>query len=129
MDKRYIVERQGKPFCLYAGLLNEAHEQGLKAIRTQLIQAPNKENGNVAICYAEVQTERGTFAGLGDASPENVRPSMVACLVRLAETRAKARALRDAVNIGTCSVEELGDVDSPNGAQPAPNPNHRPHGR
>src|SRR5205823_6640768 len=48
------------------------------------------------------------FSGIGDANPSNVAPAMVTCLLRLAETRAKARAMRDAVNVGVAAFEELG---------------------
>ena len=48
-----------------------------------------------------------TFEGIGDASPENVPPHILPHLNRMAETRAKARALRDAVKIGVVSFEEL----------------------
>jgi hypothetical protein len=120
VDKRYIVERQGKPFVLYAGLLDEAHSQGLKAIRTQLIQAPSVENSNTAICFAEVTTDRGTFTGLGDASSENVSRMIAPHMLRMAETRAKARALRDAVNVGITALEELGDDEPPAQKQSAP---------
>jgi hypothetical protein len=120
VDKRYIVERQGKPFVLYAGLLDEAHSQGLKAIRTQLIQAPSVENSNTAICFAEVTTDRGTFTGLGDASSENVSRMIAPHLLRMAETRAKARALRDAVNVGIAALEELGDDEQPTPKQITP---------
>ncbi len=108
MKKEFIVERQGKSFVLYSGLLDEAHAQGLKSIATSLLQAPNDANGHVAICSATVEMESGrTFAGIGDASPLNVNEMMRNCLIRMAETRAKARALRDAVNVGVVAVEEL----------------------
>lgn len=111
MKKEFIIEREGKTFVLYAGLLDEAHRQGLKAIHTTLLQAPTAENEYVAICQATVETERGTYTGLGDASPDNVPRAMRPHLIRMAETRAKARALRDAVNVGVAALEELGDAD------------------
>ena len=109
-----MIERSGRTFCLYAGLLDEAHQQGLQEIRTTLIQIPTPDNGNVAICQSEVRTEKGVFTGLGDASPQNVARAMQTCLVRMAETRAKARALRDAVNVGVVALEEL-DPEASNG--------------
>lgn len=120
MKKEFIVERQGKSFVLYAGLLAEAHEQGLKSITTELVQIPNEANNRVAICVATVIIARDgierTFTGIGDAAPNNVAPAMQSCLIRMAETRGKARALRDAVNIGVAALEEMGDDASFDGA-------------
>ena len=96
MKREYIIERQGKQFVLYEGLLDEAHQQGLHRVSTTLIQVPHDENGNMAIVAAEVETSKGTFSGIGDASPTNVNRMIVPHLLRMAETRAKARALRDA---------------------------------
>ncbi len=111
MKKEFIVNRQGKDFVVYAGLLDQAHREGLKRITTKLVQAPLDENGRLAICYAEVETEKGLFSGIGDASPDNVGRMIATHIVRMAETRAKARALRDAINVGVTALEELGDVD------------------
>lgn len=111
VKREFIVERQGRSFVLYAGLLDLAHSQGLRAIRTTLVQVPSEENGQTAIVHAEVDTDRGTFSGIGDASPANVARAMLTCTIRLAETRAKARALRDAVNVGVTAFEELGEND------------------
>lgn len=113
MKKEYIINRQGKDFVLYEGLLDEAHQQGLKRISTTLIQIPHEDNGSIAVVQAEVETDKGTYSGIGDASPSNVNRMIVPHLIRMAETRAKARALRDAVNIGVTAVEELGDFDEP----------------
>ena len=109
MKKEFIVEREGRSFVLYAGLLDLAHERGLRGITTTLVQVPSELNGMSAIVHATVETEAGTFTGLGDASPGNVTRMMAPHLIRMAETRAKARALRDAVNIGVTAFEELGD--------------------
>lgn len=93
----------------YAGLLSKAHEQGLQRIETRIDQMPNRENGMTAICTATVTTGRGVFMDCGDANPDNVRSGAVPHIIRVALTRAKARALRDAVNIGAISLEEFGD--------------------
>ena len=123
MRKEFLVERQGRTFCLYAGLLDLATQQGLKSITTEMIQAPTEANNRVAICTATVILERDgierTFTGLGDAAPNNVAPAMQTCLLRMAETRAKARAMRDAVNIGMAALEEMGDDDEQRPAQAA----------
>ncbi|MCX6022663.1 MAG: hypothetical protein NTZ05_13220 [Chloroflexi bacterium] len=109
LDRRFIVQRDGKDFVLYAGLLDLAHQQGLSGITTDLVQLPTDTNGNVAVVKATVTTSRGAFTGYGDASPANITAPMRSCLLRMAETRAKARALRDAVNVGVAALEELGE--------------------
>ena len=108
MREEYMIERQGKRFVLYAGLLEEAHSRGLRSIETELLQVPANENGDVAIVKAVIRTEEGKFGGIGDASPQNVNRAIAPHLIRMAETRAKARALRDAINVGVTAFEELG---------------------
>lgn len=107
-----MITRQGKQYVLFQGLLDEAHNRGLRGIDTDLIQVPEEANGNVAIIKATVHMEDGrTFSGIGDASPDNVGRNIAPHLIRMAETRAKARALRDAVNVGATALEELSDGD------------------
>lgn len=113
------IERQGKRMVLYSGLLDEAHQRGLLSIDTELIQSPGPDNNNTAIVKARVgmrgnvpdsegEVEDSTFSGIGDANPENVGKNIKPHLIRMAETRAKARALRDAVNVHALAFEELG---------------------
>lgn len=112
MNEAFVVNLKGKSFVLYAGLVDAAHQQGLKSIDTELLQIPTDENGKVAITKAGVEMEDGrTFAGIGDASPENVSRNIAPHIIRQSETRAKARALRDALNVGMAALEELGDAD------------------
>ncbi|MDQ4063565.1 MAG: hypothetical protein M3122_06695 [Actinomycetota bacterium] len=117
MREEYMIERGGRRFVLYAGLLDEAHARGLRSIETELLQVPGSENGEVAIAKAVVRTEEGKFSGIGDASPGNVGRAIIPHIIRMAETRAKARALRDAINVGVASLEEIGD--EPEEALPA----------
>ena len=119
MRDEFLITRQGKQYVLFAGLLDEAHSRGLRGIDTELIQVPDDQNGNVAIVKATAEMEDGRhFSGIGDASPENVGRNIVPHIIRMAETRAKARALRDAVNVGATALEELSDGDD---APPADN--------
>jgi hypothetical protein len=124
----FMITRQGKQYVLYQGLLDEAHARGLRGIDTELVQVPTTENGNVALVKAVVEMEAAdgsegsrTFSGIGDASPENVGRNIVPHIIRMAETRAKARALRDAVNVGATALEELSDGDeAPPATYPPP---------
>jgi hypothetical protein len=106
-DGRKIGEKE---VATYQGLLARAHDEGLRSVKTEIVQFPTKDNGQSAIVRAEVRTNEGTFAAIGDASPSNVNRRIAPHFIRMAETRAKARALRDAVNIGMVSIEELGDL-------------------
>lgn len=120
-DKNYVVNRQGKSFVLYAGLLNEAHERGIQRLLTEIVQFPSEANGQLAICKAFLEMKDGTtFTGIGDASPENVGRMIAMHTVRMSETRSKARALRDALNVGGACLEELGPEEED--YTPAPEP-------
>lgn len=104
----------------YAELLKLAHDEGLKSIATELVLSPSEDNGRLAIVKASVETERGHFEGLGDADPGSVDDFLAPHLIRVAETRAKARALRDAVNCGVVSSEELDGVSLDRSSRPGP---------
>ena len=109
-----------KEIIAYAEILKLAHEEGLKSIETELLLQPSEENGRHCIVKATVETERGRYEGLGDADPGNVEDFLAPHLIRVAETRAKARALRDAVNIGVVSLEELDGVGPARTSNPGP---------
>jgi hypothetical protein len=109
------MNKQNREVILYKTLIGLAHNAGLLGITTEIVQLPSAENGLTAIMRATVRLMRGetliSFDGTADANPTNSAQSMHTCLLRLAETRAKARALRDAVNIGEVAIEELPEYD------------------
>lgn len=107
INEKFIINLQGKNFITYEGLLDLAHKKGLQSINVELIQIPNSENNMTAICKANAITNNGTFSDIGDASPKSVNSTIVPHLIRMASTRAKARALRDLTNVGMTSVEEI----------------------
>ena len=112
LDDRFITNIQGNEFVVYSGILDLAHQKGLKAISVEAIQYPTENNGFEAICKATVESEDGqTFKEVGDANPKNVNTKVVRHILRVAATRAKARALRDLVNIGMTCLEEIDDLD------------------
>jgi hypothetical protein len=121
IDPKHIITLNQNQYPLYAGILSEAHEKGLQSIETTLLQIPSEENGFTAIVKAVVLTKDGQmFQDYGDASPKNCSPRVATALIRMASTRAKGRALRDAVNIGQTMLEELPDLEE--------TPDGEPHG-
>ncbi len=96
-----------------------AHQRGLLKIEVEAIQYPTKENEYFAICKAVAQSSSGeTFTDVGDCSPVNCSSRVSKHVLRMASTRAKARALRDLTNIGMTCLEELDTADlNENGSQ------------
>lgn len=112
LEDTFIKRIDDKDFVLYAGLLDVAHQKNLCTVDVELIQNPSAENGNTAICKARVETVDGRrFADIGDANPQNCNSKVAKHLIRMASTRAKARAFRDMDNIGMTALEELGDLN------------------
>ena len=112
LNKEFIVNLQGKDFVTYNGLVDLAHQLELKSITTEIIQFPTDENNNQCIVKAVATTfNEMTFEGYGDADPTNVNRMIAKHLIRMAETRAKARALRDLTNVGMTAFEELGEQE------------------
>jgi predicted nucleic acid-binding Zn finger protein len=112
LDDRWIMKIEGKEFVKYPGLLDLGHQKGISSIEVDIVQMPTKDNGNFAVCRATVMSKMGeTFIDIGDANPNNCSSKVVRHLLRLANTRAIARALRSFTNIGMTAVEELADFN------------------
>lgn len=109
MDAKYIVKINNKEHVTYDGLLDEAHAKGLVGITVEVTQQPREDNGWTTICTALASFGDGRhFSEVGDANPKNCNSKIAAHSIRMAATRAKARALRDALNIKGAAAEELG---------------------
>ena len=114
MRDEYIIKRQGKDYVLFAGLVAEAHDQFDKlALKTELIEGGEKPIVKATFEGALLDNDGKitfhiTSTGYGTAGRETDRKGpAVDAPIEMAETRAKARALRFAVNIGETAFEEL----------------------
>jgi hypothetical protein len=54
LDERWIITIEGNQFVKYAGLLDLGHQKGISQIDVEPLQLPTKDNGNSAICKANV---------------------------------------------------------------------------
>lgn len=85
-----LVKVQGKTYPVVGGRLRLAHDENkLLSIETSVLYY----NDDSTVVHAHVKTEKGTFAGLGNASVKRDRV-LANAILELAETRAIARALR-----------------------------------
>jgi hypothetical protein len=112
LNERFIIKIENKDFVQYAGLLDLGHQKGISQIEVDPIQLPTQDNGNFAICKATVISKTGdSYTDIGDCSPQNCNSKVSRHLLRMASTRAIARALRSFTNIGMTCLEELSDLN------------------
>jgi len=108
LKPQWLVMIRGKRFIRYEGLLTLAHERGFQSLKARLTMVTE----NLAVAEAEaVFVDGKTFGECADATPGNVNKGVSLHFARCALTRAKARALRDGLNIGMVALEELGAED------------------
>lgn len=114
----YVVSLKGKEAMLYNGLLLLGYEKGIKSLKTDIVQYPSKDNEWTAIVKAtligygwnpiENKVIEVEFSCIGDANAKNCTSMVAQAYIRMADTRAKARALRDYTGIGMVALDELG---------------------
>ena len=108
--ERYLVEIQGRQFVTFHGLLHLAHQQGLVSLAARFISVAPE----LALAEATATFQDGRiFTEAADATPGNVNARIRPHFPRMALTRAKARALRDALDIDYVCAAELGEEDAP----------------
>jgi hypothetical protein len=104
IDPRFVEVIKGKPFVQYRGLLAMATARGLCKLEARI------DFQSAEIVYASATatfTDGRVFTEAADATPQNVKDYVRPHFPRMALTRAKARCLRDALNIGLTCAEEL----------------------
>ena len=105
LDPRFIIRiRRARVREVCRDCWTMAHQLKISQDRGGTNSVPTADNGNFAICKATVVSQTGgVFHGLGDANPQNCNSKVAKHLLRLASTRAIARALRSFCNVGlTC---------------------------
>ncbi len=114
VPRKYIIVLKGKEYITLPGLLNQAHQIGLESIETQMLSKPEdtKHLFKAIVTIRRSDNSIKTFVGHGDACVENTSLTVTQALIRMAETRSVARALRWATNIGMTAFEELGDQEA-----------------
>jgi hypothetical protein len=112
LDVRFLTHLHGKVFVRYAGLLALAHERGLVQLEARI----EHHSDTLVLASATATCSDGrVFTEWAEATLANVGAPVRPHWVRMALTRAQARALRDALNINLCSFEELGEDEPPRG--------------
>ena len=102
----------GQDYVTFAELITEAHKRGFQGLSTELLDYKMDENVPVyAVVTATAKFESGTYEAIGDATRENTNRGIGPHLIRMASTRAMARALRVALGVGRTALEELGGGD------------------
>jgi hypothetical protein len=108
IPRHYIVTIQDKPYIKCNGLVDLAQQHGLVELSTTVITV----TPDFAVCQCVARFADGRiFTDIGDATPENVKSHLKDHFIRIAATRATARALRRALNIDMVAVEELGEEE------------------
>lgn len=123
-NKNDFVDKQGEGiFVLHEPLLRVAKEVlGIKGRAVQIVQPPHKANDWSTTTIVKYKFDDGiVFESSAEARIGNLDKKMHQYSAAMAETRASSRALRFALGVDICSIEEIGvtkNVDDSNDDSP-----------
>ena len=125
LNEKYVKEINGKKFVLYSGLFDLAYQKKIESLEVKEFFVDWEKKSAYCIVTAKFVRDGETiiFEGFGSATPDNCGTMTKEHFVEMAQTRAKARALRDALNIDMCSTEELADGKAGNFGEEVPSGN------
>lgn len=127
--QKNVISIHGTETITSEGLLDIAHQCGLKKIDSEILMYPCTDNGNTVITKSTVTLENGiSCSAIGDASPTNVPAGCADSFIRVANTRATNRAIELACNVGNLSLgrndKQAIDVEYFENPAPALPPSH-----
>ena len=133
IEAGHVISLSGNHYVKYSGLVAIAHMKGIKGIKTEILiqdvisedriqEEQIEENGiktiikTVKTCRVMIRTtvfglDGEEFTSIATATQYNLKKNMLPYIYEMAETRAKARALRDFVGIGLTAWEELPEYE------------------
>lgn len=107
LNKDEILKKNGKEFVFLRGLERLAKERGIVGAYSRIVATPSPECPCAVVTFQYVFADGATYEGSADATIKNCDQGFRLYLTAMAESRAKARALRNAFGIAACSVEEI----------------------
>ena len=107
VSPKNIISIHGTESITADGMIDIAHQCGLRRIESEILMYPCADNGNTVITKSTVTLENGiSCSAIGDASPTNVPTGCADSFIRVANTRATNRAIELACNVGSLSFDK-----------------------
>jgi hypothetical protein len=104
VPQEFLVQIHGKPYIRFIGLLHIAHQRGLVSLKAEFTNVtPQLALARAVATFADGRV----FEEAADSMPENCGKEVRPHWPRMALVRAKCRALRDALDLDLCAVEEV----------------------
>lgn len=108
LTEEELKVKDGKEFVYLRGLEKLARARGVVSKHIRVHATPTSENPIAVVSVQYTFKDGAIWESTADCTSKSAKEGFGKYLTAMAESRAKARALRDAFGITLCSVEEIG---------------------